>query len=82
MRAYTLSTALFVVSASATVPQLYQTLTTGQTRDFNVWSLILNMITNILLGLHGYFTGDTGLFLVGTWFVIYWGILFGFKVKA
>jgi hypothetical protein len=80
MRAHILSTILFVVSAAATVPQLYQTLTTGQTRDFNVWSLILNMITNILLGLHGYFTGDIGLFLVGTWFMIYWSILFSFKV--
>jgi hypothetical protein len=82
MRAYTLSSTLFIVSASATVPQLYQTLATGETRDFNVWSLVLNIITNILLGTHGYYTGDTGLFLVGAWFVIYWTILFAFKVRA
>lgn len=76
---YTLSTIIFFVSFSSTVPQLAQTLSTGTTRDFNLWNLVLNLITNLLLSVHGYNIADTALMAIGIWFSIYWGILLGFK---
>jgi hypothetical protein len=78
---YILSSLIFIISFSATVPQLYQTLTTGQTRDLNLWNLVLNLLTNLLLGVHGYFLADTALFAIGAWFTLYWSILLGLKLK-
>lgn len=74
-----LTTAAFFVTAAATLPQLHQTLTTGQTRDLSIWNLVLNMIGNLLIGLHGYFTRDYGLIAIGIWFTAYWSILFSLK---
>jgi uncharacterized protein with PQ loop repeat len=76
---YTLSTIIFIVSFSSTLPQLAQTLSTGTTRDFNLLNLVLNLITNLLLSLHGYNIADTSLMAIGIWFSIYWGILLGLK---
>lgn len=78
---YILSSLIFIVSFSATVPQLYQTLTTGTTRDLNVWNLVLNLITNLMLALHGYYLADLALMAIGVWFSFYWTILLGLKVK-
>lgn len=76
---YTLSTIIFIVSFSATLPQLIQTISTGTTRDFNGWNLGLNLITNILLAVHGYLQRDSGLTAIGVWFGFYWSVLLGMK---
>ena len=77
-----LTTLILVIAVGATLPQLYQTFLTGNTGDFNTLNLILNNLTNILLGAHGYLIGDNGIFLLGTWFTVYWSILLGLKLSA
>lgn len=76
---YPLSSIIFIVSFSATLPQLTQTISTGTTRDLNVWNLVLNLFTNLLLALHGYFMKDTSLIAIGVWFTIYWSVLLRMK---
>ena len=80
MAAYLLSSLIFVISFSATLPQLYQTFATGKTRDLNQWNLILNLVTNILLAIHGANMDDLGLFGIGAWFSLYWSLLLGLKL--
>lgn len=79
---YPLSSLIFIVSFSATLPQLTQTISTGTTRDLNIWNLALNILTNLLLGFHGYYIRDTSLMAIGIWFTVYWGILMGFKWRS
>ena len=52
---------------------------TGLTRDLSIWSLVLNILTNILLAIHGRLIQDTGIFGIGLWFAIYWLTLFTYK---
>jgi uncharacterized protein with PQ loop repeat len=78
-RIYSLSPIIFVISFGATLPQLYQTLKTGLTRDLNLVNLFLNLLTNILLGIHGYITEDIGITAIGVWFSFYWAVLLGLK---
>jgi hypothetical protein len=77
-----LTAIILVIAVGATLPQLYQTFLTGNTTDFNTLNLILNGLSNILLGAHGYGTRDTGIFLLGTWFTVYWSLLLGLKLSA
>lgn len=79
METYSLSTGIFFISFASTVPQLYQTISTGKTRDLNLWNLVLNTIVNLLLALHGYRTADTGILAIGVWFTLYWGLLGALK---
>lgn len=74
-----LSTWIFLIAAAATLPQIYQTLTTGLTRDLNGWNLTLNLVTNMLLAVHGYLQRDGGILLLGAWFTAYWGCLLVLK---
>jgi hypothetical protein len=78
---YILSSLIFIVSFSATLPQLAQTISSGTTRDLNLWNLVLNLITNLLLALHGFYLQDTALMAIGIWFALYWSILLGFKSR-
>lgn len=78
-KSFSLSPIIFVIAFAATLPQLYQTLQTGLTRDFNVPNLALNLFTNILMGIHGYMRADIGLIAIGIWFSIYWSILLALK---
>jgi hypothetical protein len=76
---YPLSSIIFIVSFSATLPQLTQTISTGTTRDLNFWNLVLNLLTNLLLGVHGYMIKDMALAAIGVWFSIYWSVLLAIK---
>jgi hypothetical protein len=78
-KTYSLSSLIFIIAFSATVPQLYQTLSTGLTRDLNFTNLVLNLLTNILMGVHGYLRGDVGLIAIGIWFTMYWSTLLALK---
>ena len=78
---HTLTYIIFVIAVVATLPQLYQTFRTQQTGDFSVLNLVLNDFTNILLAIYGYLIGDTGIFLLGAWFTIYWSILLSMKLR-
>lgn len=71
--------ALFL-SVLATFPQLYSVLTTGLVRDHNASTLLLGLVANAVLALHGYLRKDTGLFLLGLWFALYNAILSYHKV--
>lgn len=66
----------------STLPQLYQSLTTDKTRDLNTSMIVLSVITNSLLIVHGYNTADRGILLLGAWFTAYWGILLTLKVRG
>jgi len=76
---YPLSSIIFIVSFSATLPQLTQTISTGTTRDLNFWNLVLNLLTNVLLGVHGYMIKDMALAAIGVWFSFYWSVLLAIK---
>ena len=66
----------------STLPQLYQSLITQQTRDLSTSMMALSLIVNILLGIHGYNTADRGMLLLGLWFAMYWGILLSLKLRV
>jgi uncharacterized protein with PQ loop repeat len=71
---------IFPVFLISTLPQLYQTIQTGQARDFNLANLCLNALGNLLLGIHGLMTGDTGLIVLGSYFVFYYAVLLSYKI--
>jgi hypothetical protein len=73
-----LTFAIFFVS---TLPQLQQTIQTGEARDLNWLNLLLNILGNLLLGIHGYFQADFGVSLLGFYFVAYGLVLLSFKFK-
>jgi uncharacterized protein with PQ loop repeat len=77
-----LTWAIFVIAMASTLPQLYQSLTTDKTRDLNTGMIVLSVITNSLLMIHGYNTADRGILLLGLWFTGYWGILLALKVRG
>lgn len=66
------------VSVLATLPQLYRTLTTGVLRDFHPVTLGSNILGNLLLAGHGMQIKDPGIVLLGSWFVLYNGVLYYF----
>jgi len=70
--------ALFFIS---TLPQLQQTIQTGETRDLNRLNLVLNTIGNLLLGIHAYNQGDLGITALGFYFVGYYATLLYYKSK-
>jgi uncharacterized protein with PQ loop repeat len=72
---------IFVIAASATLPQLYQTVTTDLTRDISLWSIVLNLVANALLGYYSWTLGDSGLLAIGIWFTAYWVFLLAYKVS-
>lgn len=73
--------ALFL-SVGATLPQLIQTLQTGLLRDHNPTALILSLIGNAFLGIHGYLRKDIGLMLMGLWFACYNAVLAYYKIRG
>jgi uncharacterized protein with PQ loop repeat len=81
MRDNLLTWTIFVIAMVSTLPQLYQSLTTDETRDLNTSMIVLSVITNSLLIVHGYNTADRGILLLGAWFTAYWGILLGLKLR-
>jgi hypothetical protein len=76
-----LITVILVISIAATLPQIYQTLTTGSTGDLNRVNLILNLITNVLLAAYGYQKHDWGIFTLGAWFTGYWSFLLLINIR-
>jgi hypothetical protein len=76
-----LSYITFAIFFVATLPQLEQTIQTGETRDLNWLNLVLNIFGNALLGVHGYSQGDKGIALLGFYFAAYWGLLLYYKSK-
>lgn len=73
---------IFVIAASATLPQLYQTATTDLTRDLSLLSIYLNLAANGLLGYYSWTLGDSGLLAIGIWFTAYWAILLAYKLRS
>ena len=68
------------VSIVATLPQIYSAFQTGKLRDHHPYSLILSLIANILLWVHGYRTKDLGILVLGAWFSFYNAVLVYFKL--
>ena len=71
-----------VLAIAATLPQLYQTFSTGLVRDHHPWSPLLAMLANVFLVFHGYTRKDYGLMLFGLWFVFFNGVLAYYKHLA
>jgi uncharacterized protein with PQ loop repeat len=71
----------FAIFFISTLPQLQQTIQTGETRDLNWLNLFLNVLGNALLAIHGYLQGDKGVALLGGYFVIYMSTLLYYKSK-
>lgn len=67
------------LSVLATFPQLYKTISTGQVRDYHLWTPALAVIANLFLSLHGYATKDFGLVVFGLWFMMYNGVILYYK---
>ena len=76
-----LSYITFIIFLVATFPQMQQTIQTGDARDLNWLTVSLNVIGNVLLGVHGYIQGDNGIILLGFYFAAYWGLLLYYKRK-
>lgn len=70
------------LSIIATLPQMYQTLSTGLVRDHNEWSPIIAIGANFFLGLQGYVRNDIGLMVLGGWFIMYNAVLTYYKRLA
>ena len=47
----------------------------------NGLNLLLNLIGNLLLGIHGFYTRDFGLISIGIYFTIYWAFLINYKLS-
>ena len=77
-----LSWVALVLSVLATFPQLYSVLTTGLVRDHNITTLLLGLVANAVLALHGYIRKDTGLLFLGSWFALYNAVLSYHKVGS
>ena len=75
-----LSWVALVLSVFATFPQLYSVLATGLVRDHNATTLLLGLVANAVLALHGYLRKDAGLFFLGLWFALYNAVLSYYKV--
>lgn len=75
-----LSVLAAVVSIMATLPQLYNAFQTGKLRDHHPYSLVLSLIANLLLLVHGYRTKDMGILVLGAWFSFYNVVLVYFKL--
>lgn len=71
-----------LLSLLATLPQLYQTITTGLVRDHNEWSPRIAMVANLFLALHGYRQKDYGLLLFGLWFILFNAVISYYKHLA
>lgn len=68
-----------LLSLFATLPQLYQTITTGLVRDHNEWSPRIAIVANFFLALHGYTRKDYGLVLFGLWFILFNSVILYYK---
>jgi len=73
---------ILIISFFATVPQLQKTISSGSTGDFSFATLFMNILTNALLGVHGYLTRDMGILAIGAWYFIYWLILIAYKLNV
>ncbi len=71
-----------LLSLLATMPQLYQTISTGRVPDHNKWSPKIALVANCFLALHGYVRKDYGLMLFGLWFIVFNGVIIYFKELA
>lgn len=72
---------IFAIFFVSTLPQLQQTIQTGDAHDLNWLNLILNILGNALFGLYEYLQGNKGMSVLGFYFVAYWGILLYYKSK-
>lgn len=79
--ATSLSLIAFFVFLVATLPQVYQTIQTRMTRDLNGLNLLLNLLGNTMLGIHGFYTRDFGLIGIGVYFTFYWSFLIYYKLS-
>ena len=71
-----------LLSVVATLPQLYQTITTGLVRDHNEWSPRIAIVANFFLATHGYMRKDYGLMLFGVWFIVFNAVIAYYKQLA
>lgn len=71
-----------LLSVVATLPQFYQTLTTGLVRDHNEWSPVIAILANFFLSIHGYARKDYGLMLFGLWFILFNSVIAYYKQLA
>ena len=67
------------LSVLATLPQLYQTISTGLVRDHNEWSPRIAIVANFFLALHGYIRKDYGLMVFGLWFILFNAVISYYK---
>ena len=72
---------ILVISFFATVPQLQKTISSGSTGDFSLATLVMNVIINGLLAIHGYLTSDMGILAIGAWYLVFWSILTAYKLN-
>lgn len=70
-----LSIAATLLSILATIPQLYRTLKAGKLKEFHPTTLMLAILANVFLVIHGYLNKDIGVMLFGGWFAIYNAIM-------
>jgi hypothetical protein len=71
-----------LLSVVATLPQLYQTVSTGLVRDHNELSPLIAIVANFFLALHGYTRKDYGLVLFGLWFIVFNSVIAYYKQLA
>ena len=57
------------------MPQLSQTISSGKTRDLNVWTLTLMLVVYLMIAWYGYKKNDLGFLALGTWLAIYGSLL-------
>ena len=74
-----LSWIALLLSVVATLPQLYQTVSTGLVRDHNKWSPLIAIVANFFLAFHGYVRKDYGLMLFGVWFILFNSVITYYK---
>jgi hypothetical protein len=78
----TYSVIALILSIIATLPQLYQTLTTGLVRDYHEWSPIIAIAANFFIALQGYVRKDIGLMILGAWFIMFNSVIAYYKQSA
>lgn len=78
----TYSVIALLLSILATLPQLYQTLTTGLVRDYHEWSPVIAIAANFFIALQGYVRKDVGLMILGVWFIMFNAVLVYYKQSA
>jgi uncharacterized protein with PQ loop repeat len=68
-----------VVSVLATIPQLAQLVRTREARDFNLTSIYLAMLANVLIGVDAIRRGHNPMIVLSVWLIVYWAIVLYLK---